>query len=122
MGKEIIIDGVVYVPKEVKKDNNIMIKKEYHFELHPEIKENLDWTRAKEYVKSLGDEWRLPTIEECFIIYQGKHIDNGYYWSITEYDTVNAWYFFFTNGVAYFNNKDYTTFVRAVRDIKNEDN
>ncbi len=118
---EVVIDGIVYVPKELeKKDEPVIVEKNYKFELHPIISNNkLQWDDAVAYAKSLGDGWRLPTIEECFIMYNNKIITEAAYWSSLEVNDNSAWYFFFFNGYAGANatSKDYTYFVRAVRSI-----
>lgn len=116
---EVVIDGIVYVPKELrKKVEPVIVKKNYKFELHPIISnDKLKWDDAVAYAKSLGDGWRLPTIEECFIMYNNKVITEEAYWSSLEYNSVNAWFFRFYNGNAGSNYKDDTYFVRAVRSL-----
>jgi len=80
---EVVIDGIVYVPKELrKKVEPVIVEKNYKFELHPIISnDKLKWDDAVAYAKSLGDGWRLPTIEECFIMYNNKVITEGACWS-----------------------------------------
>jgi len=116
---EVVIDGIVYVPKELeKKVEPVIVEKNYKFELHPIISTNkLNWDDAVAYAKSLGDDWRLPTIEECFIMYNNKIITEDVYWSSSEDYSNNAWYFYFFNGIANFTNKLSTCFVRAVRSL-----
>lgn len=113
--KNIIIDGVEYTP--VIKQTQI-VDKHYHFELHPDNLGEMNWDEAVEAVKTLGDGWRLPTIEECFMIYKDKLINKGHYWSSSEFDDNSAWYFTFGNASNYLDGKNYTNYVRAVRDIK----
>ena len=69
-------------------------------------------------------DWFLPSVDELFLMYknlhtnnQGNFNNNNYYWSSTEYDFSNAWYFNLTNGDAlnYDGNKGYAFNVRAVR-------
>ena len=72
-------------------------------------------------------DWYLPSIAELeklnFNIGQGAPapntniggFTNSYYWSSSEYDYGNAWYFSFVYGDAYFSYKDDTYYVRAVR-------
>jgi hypothetical protein len=115
---EVVIDGIVYVPKELeKKVEPVIVEKNYKFELHPIISTNkLQWDDAVAYAKSLGDGWRLPTIEECFIMYNNKVITGGVYWSSSEDGNNNAWHFGFNVGYASYSNfKSNTFFVRAVR-------
>ena len=40
---------------------------------------------------------------------------NDFYWSSTEFDTNFAWDIYFFNGFSYYDDKDYTSAVRAVR-------
>jgi hypothetical protein len=75
----------------------------------------MNWEDAVKAVKELGDGWRLPTIEECFIMYNHKVITTGNYWSSSEYGSNYAWYFHFGSGDAYSTNKNYTFYVRAVK-------
>lgn len=115
--KNIIIDGVEYTP--VIKQSQI-VDKHYHFELHPDNLGEMTWDKAVEAVNNLGDGWRLPTIEECFMIYKDKLIDKDYYWSSTELDFSSAWSFPFYYGSASSFNKYNTNYVRAVRDLINK--
>ena len=116
---EVIINGIVYVPKKLEKQvEPIIIEKNYKFELHPIISnDKLKWDDAVAYTKSLGNDWRLPTIEECFIMYNNKVITENAYWSSSETNKVCAWYFYFNDGDAVNNYKDFTSFVRAVRSL-----
>ena len=116
---EVVIDGIVYVPKEEDaKVEPVIVEKNYKFELHPIISNNeLKWEDAVAYAKSLGNDWRLPTIEECFIMYNNKVITEEACWSSSEYNNNSAWYFEFNNGLAYYYNKDSIYFVRAVRSL-----
>lgn len=116
---EVVINGIVYVPKELrKKVEPVIVEKNYKFELHPIISnDKLKWNNAVVYAKSLGDDWRLPTIEECFIMYNNKVITEEAYWSSSEYNNLNAWSFLFAHGLAYYNDKTNTYFVRAVRSL-----
>ena len=71
-----------------------------------------------------GDIWRLPTKEELNLMYLNLHENNiggfadYFHWSSSEYDASNAWDQFFYNGLQYNTNKNYTLYVRAVRDFK----
>jgi hypothetical protein len=115
--KNIIIDGVEHTP--VIKQSQI-VDKHYHFELYPDSLGEMTWDNAVKAVKNLGNGWRLPTIEECFMIYKDNLIDEDYYWSSSEYDSSLAWGFYFSSGLANFNYKDNTNYVRAVRDLVNK--
>lgn len=117
--KEIIIDGVTYTLTPKEENKSLIVKEEYHFELHPEKSTNkMTWEEAVMCCKKLGDGWRLPTIEECFMIYNNKLITEYYYWSSTEYGNNTSWYFNFNNGDATNFYKTNAYYVRAVRTIK----
>jgi hypothetical protein len=115
--KNIIIDGVEYTP--VIKESQI-VDKHYHFELHPNSLGEMTWNEAVEAVKKLGDGWRLPTIEECFMIYKDGLINEAYYWSSTECNAAYACYFSFYDGYANYLNKSNTYSVRGVRALTNK--
>ena len=114
---EIVINGIVYVPKEKDKEvESIIVEQHYKFEVHPEELGKMNWEDAVKAVKELGDDWRLPTIEECFIMYNHKVIITGNYWSSTENASASyAWYFNFNNGYASNYYKGTTYYVRAVK-------
>jgi hypothetical protein len=115
---EVIIDGIVYVPKEKDKElESIIVEQHYKFEVHPEELGKMNWEDAVKAVKELGDDWRLPTIEECFIMYNHKVITTDSYWSSTGTNYGLAWSFLFNYGNAYYYNKNFTNYVRAVRSI-----
>jgi formylglycine-generating enzyme required for sulfatase activity len=119
--KTIIIDGIEYVPvNSVKNTEKQIVKENIHFELYPkDAPKEMNWYEAKNYCKSLGEGWRLPTITEMFYICENKFITKQKcYWSSTEYGNFNAWGFIFVNGYANVNLKNFTLYVRAVRDIK----
>ncbi len=64
-------------------------------------------------------DWFLPSLNELQQLYTNRNaiggFQNNWYWSSSEYDSDYAWSFYFGNGGAYYGNKDYGTFVRAVR-------
>ena len=84
---------------------------------------------AATYVTSLGAGWYLPSIDELGLLYYNRFSANkalragGFtllsktanYWSSTENGTPNAYYFAFDDGNAYYNVKNNTNSVRAVR-------
>jgi len=113
--KNVIIDGVEYAP--VIKQKAQIVDKHYRFELHPNNLGQLSWDEAIIAVTKLGDGWRLPTIEECWMIYKDNLLDSASYWSSTEFDNSLAWYFGFSNGSANYYYKADTYYVRAVRDL-----
>ena len=113
---EVVINGIVYVPKEKDKElASIIVEQHYKFEVHPEELGEMNWEDAVKAVKELGDDWRLPTIEECFIMYNHKVITTGNYWSSKETDYGSAWFFGFYTGSAYASSKYFTYYVRAVK-------
>ncbi len=118
---EIVIDGIVYVPKQEDakvKVEPVVLEEHYKFEVHAENLGDMNWNDAVKAVEKLGDGWRLPTIEECFIIYRHELITEASYWSSTEYGSSYAWYFYFDYGIAYnYGFKGTTNYVRAVRSI-----
>ena len=90
------------------------------------------WDQALAYVHSLRlagrSDWRLPTVQELVNIIDytrcNPAIDPifsptvaGYYWSATTHATYpsDAWVVDFFNGDVFFDNKDNTYYVRAVR-------
>ena len=82
----------------------------------------MTWDEAMAEVKELGPGWRLPTREEfretlASMYYHIPNLHGDYYWSSTENDYFNAWYFYFPSGSSSFNDKDDTCYVRAVRDF-----
>ena len=65
-------------------------------------------------------DWYLPSIDELEQLYLNLHVNgiagfNTYYWSSTEDDAYSAWIFSFASGDAYYDYKNYTGYVRAVR-------
>lgn len=113
---EVVIDGIVYVPKEKDKEVESIIVKQYNeFHVYPNELGKMNWEDAVKAVKELGNNWRLPTIEECFIMYNHKIITTGYYWSSTEYCDNFAYSFDFSGGYA---SSDYKTSTNAVRGVR----
>ncbi len=75
-------------------------------------------------------DWYLPSIDELSLLWHSRFNVNkslsaiggaavlpisAFYWSSTEYDDGNAWYFVFFNGYASGSSKYHTSYVRAVR-------
>ena len=115
---EVVIDGIVYIPKvEDAKVEPIIVEKNYKFELHPKKLGKMNWEDAIKAVKELGDDWRLPTIEECFIMYNNKVITAEAYWGSTGFASFSELYVFFSNGNANGYSKYSTYYVRAVQSI-----
>jgi Protein of unknown function (DUF1566) len=94
----------------------------------------LPWEKAQAAVAKLDTagfkDWRLPTVEELFLLADRTRvspaIDTAYfpdcksdwYWTSTPYASspgVCAWLVYFFNGSAYWYDRDYDGYVRAVR-------
>ena len=84
---------------------------------------------AATYITSLGAGWYLPSIDELGLLYYnrysaqkglraGSHTllsNTAYYWSSTELDATDAYYYWFANCDVYNNGKTGTRTVRGVR-------
>ncbi|CAN1563074.1 hypothetical protein MCEGE10_02751 [Flavobacteriaceae bacterium] len=84
---------------------------------------------AKNYIATLGSGWYLPSIDELGLLYYNRYsvqkglraggntlLSNTYvYWSSTEYDSSNAYYFGFDVGGGNNYSKLATAIVRGVR-------
>ncbi len=119
--KTITIDGVEYELTPIKKQESLILKQQFNFEIHPDELGKMSWDEAIEAVKQLGDGWRLPTIIELHLIYNSQLKDkfktDDYYWSLSEGGLNIAWGFAFYDGDTNINSKNYIYYVRAVRDI-----
>lgn len=106
--------------EEVKQP--LVLSKQINIEIHPKEK-RLRWDEAVAYCKSLGEGWRLPTIQELWYIFEDENLRKEFnkedYWSSTEYGNYGAWYFNFDLGTAnyFFKDKFNAFYVRAVRDL-----
>ena len=124
MKDEVVINGIVYVPKEKDKElESVILEEHFKFEVHPKELGEMNWEAANTACALLGEGWRLPTRGELLLMYENKTMIGGfankYYWSSTEYVGSFAWSFDFSDGVAdYFNLKFDTFYVRAVRSLK----
>jgi len=99
-------------------------------EWHKDTMEDVTWDEALKYCESLGDGWRLPTIEELFSVIDyseynpATHVkgflESSYYWSSTTYayENESVWLVYFLNGYVLYGYKDYSHCVRAVREVK----
>ena len=88
--------------------------------------QTMTWEDAKRACNELGSGQRLPTIEELKAIHEqlykkghGNYFNVEWsHWSCTEYDDVDAWIFYFPNGIAYNAGEKQTKYyARAVRDF-----
>lgn len=83
----------------------------------------MTWDEAMSYAKSLGDGWRLPTIEELKYAYNNvQGFQSSYYWSSSTYaqDINDAWGVNFSYGYVNYGSKADSLYVRCVRDIPKE--
>lgn len=64
-------------------------------------------------------DWFLPSKNELDLLYQQRGLvggfTNDYYWSSSEYDTINVWNQYFPYGPRYYANKSDKACVRAIR-------
>jgi hypothetical protein len=128
---EVIIDGVIYVPKE--QPQQTWVDPETNLEWHWEMKK-LPWKDARKYAESLGDGWRLPTIHELLTLVDYSLTGNvtknnvpiknvaSRYWTSTLPPPAgysdHAWYVYFYGGGVNFNDKSNSYYVRCVRGEK----
>lgn len=82
----------------------------------------MTWDAAVGAVRSLGDDWRLPTIAELKTMYDRRTAIGGFeredYWSSTEQDVNSAWIQGFRMGDQDRYNKQSKLKVRAVRSFR----
>ena len=123
--KTITLDGVEYNLTPIEKQSKpIILKQTLKFEVYPKDLGEHNWEDAKKLCEDLGDGWRLPTREELHLMWVNRESIGGfaaaYYWSSSEYSDTNAWSQYFGNGFQYSYNKYNTYYVRAVRDVKQD--
>ncbi len=84
---------------------------------------------AAAYIATLGAGWYLPSIDELGLLYYNRYSvqktlraggntllsKTAYYWSSTEYNGNNAYYFIFGNGYTNNDGKTYTVSLRGIR-------
>jgi hypothetical protein len=119
---EVVIDGIVYVPKEKDKElESVILEEHFKFEVHPEELGEMNWEDANTECALLGEGWRLPTRGELLLMYENKNVvggfANNFYWSSSEHGNYDAWLQGFSNGYQYYYSKDGYYCVRAVRSI-----
>jgi hypothetical protein len=104
-----------------KKQESLIIKQQFNFEIYPDELDKMTWYQAIEEIKKLGDGWRLPTILELHLIYNSElkdkfKIDNCY-WSSSEVNSEKAWIFNFNYGGTDYYGKYLYEHIRPVRDL-----
>ncbi|MFZ4463994.1 MAG: DUF1566 domain-containing protein [Bacteroidales bacterium] len=71
-------------------------------------------TNGKKYT-----DWRLPSKYELSLLYAQKTVvggfANAYYWNSTEFDSGTSWIHHFGNGIATYDTKSTTYYVRSIR-------
>ena len=85
------------------------------------------WQEAKDYAASLGDGWRLPTIQELLtLVDYTTHrpacsvfpdCPSEWFWSSSPYDNADAWSVYFGFGLVDFLSRHHGNAVRCVRDV-----
>ena len=81
-------------------------------------KADLDWNQTQEWVKSLGDDWRLPTKVELIALFaekgQKSPIGQDFAWAEMR-DAHSAWYFsFYFQEIRWSYLDDHSKYGRAV--------
>lgn len=108
---EVIINGIKYVPeKEEKKPYVIEINK--RLEIYPhDMPKTMTYVDSEKAVASLGDGWRIPTLDELRLMYKHKEkigmVSDNFYWSCTEDcdHPYSAYHVRFSDGEADWNHK-----------------
>jgi len=109
------------VPRSLMVKTKIIGDLEWQDELVPKM----SWDNAVEYAKSLGEGWRLPTVQELVSLWDydkgccPSFTDaNGWYWSSSPFDSGDAWNVNFDNGNVRNRLRLYEYGVRCVRSTK----
>ena len=112
------------IEKKYSQPKPIILEQHLKFEVYPEDLGEHKWKDAKKVCEDLGDGWRLPTREELHLMWLNKDNIGGFaaasYWSSSEYNFYFAWGQGFASGLQNTGNKLNTTYVRAVRDVKQD--
>ncbi|MHA1917085.1 MAG: Lcl C-terminal domain-containing protein [Candidatus Ranarchaeia archaeon] len=116
--KKVIINGIEYISKEIETwidpETGLIWEKQG-------LDQTMTWKEAIEYAKTLGNGWRLPTIQELFSLVDFsrgnlacKNINTYllYYWTNDMYYT---WHVCFNNGNVYYDDKSSNYYVRCVK-------
>ena len=137
---KVIIDGIEYIPKEIKietwtdPETGLIWEKQRAektmFWKETGAEKTMLWKEALEYAKSLGSDWRLPTIQELLSLIDFSRdkpackITNthcSYYWSSTTNagNTSLAWSVDFLHGGVDYDSKSSNYYVRCVKEGDN---
>ena len=121
-----IITKVKYILKEKK----IKIWKDSNTGLIWEklgSNKSMSWNEAIKYAKTLGNSWRLPTVQELITLIDFTKVNpackisgtySSYYWSSTTFvhDTDYVWYIIgFGYGHINYSKKDNNFYIRCVK-------
>jgi len=109
-----------------KTTNEIVLDTKTGLEWQANATESITWREAMDYAESLGDGWRLPTIEELITLidYNRSNPATGFpdhpsawFWSSSVYASNSSYacFVYFYNGYVYHNDKYYNYHVRCVR-------
>jgi hypothetical protein len=80
----------------------------------------LNWNEAKDACLTLGNDWRLPTLNELSEMYFNRHkigITESIYWTSTEGEDDQVWVILFGSWYKYMSSKEAPVTVRAVRSL-----
>lgn len=81
------------IQKQIKslEAKSFIIKRELHFEVYPtDAPKLMTHVEAEEYAKSIGDGWRLPTLEELRLMYDNCDQIGGF---VTKFGSgIARWY------------------------------
>lgn len=118
-----LTEEIKKISKQKAGKRNEPFKLTPHLEVyHKDCEGILNWFKAADFCKNLGEGWRLPTKEELNLLYLHKDKIGGFveasYWSSTEASAYDAWRQNFINGNQFNDGKNGTSYyVRAVRSI-----
>ncbi len=126
--KKVIIDGIEYIPKEIEietwtdPDTGLVWEKQGS-------DQTMSWKEALKYAETLGDNWRLPTVQELLSLIDFSKVNPAckignthtlVYWSSTIYagGTYDAWHVGFYDGHVYYGYKGSNYYVHCIREGK----
>ncbi|MHA1917084.1 MAG: Lcl C-terminal domain-containing protein [Candidatus Ranarchaeia archaeon] len=124
--KKVIIGGIEYIPKEIETwtdpETGLIWERQGS-------EKTMSWKKALKYAETLGDNWRLPTIQELVTLADFTKINpackitnthSSGYWSSTTFagDTYDAWCMFFGYGGVGSGYKSNRYYVRCVKENK----